>query len=90
MEKFLFAKLPLMIFKQNLNRSLSGAFFISIIGLCCVCPAESQMAPLSSYEVEAEAPTVKENYNASRKTATNRAMRKLRIALLVAVFLDAL
>ena len=34
------------------------------------------MAPLSSYEALAEAPTVKENYSASRKTATNRAMRE--------------
>jgi len=39
-------------------------------------PAESQVPPALSYEAEAEAPTINENYRESRKSATNRAMRR--------------
>ncbi len=54
---------------------MSGVFFISLLALFCASPANSQSAPPPSYEVEAEAPAVKENFSESRKIATNRAMR---------------
>lgn len=50
--------------------------FISLFLFCWGQPAESQIAPALSYEAEAEAPAINENYKESRKSATNRAMRR--------------
>lgn len=65
-----------MITTDRIIPSRAVILFIAIIFLFWDQPAESQIAPALSYEAEAEAPTVNENYRESRKSATNRAMRR--------------
>ncbi|MGV7221071.1 MAG: hypothetical protein ACQ9MH_06085 [Nitrospinales bacterium] len=65
-----------MLYKDNKFQSGAIIFLFSIFLLFLDQPAESQIAPALSYEAEAEAPTENENYRESRKSATNRAMRR--------------
>jgi hypothetical protein len=65
-----------MITIDRILPSKAIILFIAIIFLFWDQPVESQIAPALSYEAEAEASTVNENYRESRKSATNRAMRR--------------
>ena len=65
-----------MITTDKIFSSKAIIIFIFLLLFCWGQPADSQIAPALSYEAEAEAPTVNENYRESRKSATNRAMRK--------------
>ena len=65
-----------MITTDKIFQPTAIILFIAIFLLFWGQPAESLIAPALSYEAEAEAPTTNENYRESRKSATNRAMRR--------------